>query len=197
MDRIGPTLSSLVPLHTNKADAMKKVSRSTVSRRQLDAIATQDPQAVIDSLTEKQKRFVEEFLKDLNGTQAVIRAGYNCTPDSARKMASQLRENPAVRIAIDALRKEREKNTDVTKDYVLRKIVRLIEKAEDAEQYQAALRGTELLGRHLSLFVDRTEISGPDGRAIEMEERVRKEVSEFNSSLAKLAAVKPAAISSK
>ena len=38
-------------------------------------------------LTEKQKRFVEEYLIDLNATQAAIRAGYS--PKTANEQGTQ------------------------------------------------------------------------------------------------------------
>ena len=43
-------------------------------------------------LTEKQKRFVEEYLIDLNATQAAIRAGYS--PKTAAEQGSQLLSKP-------------------------------------------------------------------------------------------------------
>jgi hypothetical protein len=49
-------------------------------------------------LTEKQRRFVEEFCVDFNATQAAIRAGYSA--ETARTIASRLRTQPAVAAAI-------------------------------------------------------------------------------------------------
>lgn len=42
------------------------------------------------SLTDKQERFIQEYLIDENGTQAAIRAGYSDHPDSARTEGSRL-----------------------------------------------------------------------------------------------------------
>jgi phage terminase small subunit len=49
-------------------------------------------------LTDKQRRFVEEFCSDFNATQAAIRAGYST--ETARATASRLRTHPAVAAAI-------------------------------------------------------------------------------------------------
>lgn len=96
-------------------------------------------------------------------------------------------ENQAVRIAIDGLRAERSKGTDVTKDFVLRGIQRTLRLAEEKDNLTALLRGYELLAKHLGMFVDRTEISGPDGEAIRMEQKIKEDVADFTSSIARLA----------
>lgn len=51
-------------------------------------------------LTRKQQRFVDEYLVDLNGTQAAIRAGYSA--DSARSIAHENLTKPDIAAAIDA-----------------------------------------------------------------------------------------------
>lgn len=51
-----------------------------------------------EGLNPQQERFVLEMVKDLNGTQAAIRAGYS--PASARQQASELLTNPAVKAAL-------------------------------------------------------------------------------------------------
>ena len=45
-----------------------------------------------DTLTPKQRRFVEEYLLDLNATQGAIRAGYS--PDTARSIGCKTLQNP-------------------------------------------------------------------------------------------------------
>ena len=96
-------------------------------------------------------------------------------------------ENPAVRIAIDALRAERNKSSDVTKDFVLRGIQKAIKLAEESGNLNALLRGHELLARHLGMFIERTEISGPDGEAIKYEEKIKEDVADFTRSIASIA----------
>jgi phage terminase small subunit len=53
----------------------------------------------VAGLTPKQRVFVEEYLVDLNGTQAAIRAGYST--DSARQIASENLSKPYIAEAID------------------------------------------------------------------------------------------------
>lgn len=174
-----------LPLHTNKAVALQKEKRSKVSQKSKKALESGDVQAVIDSLTGLQLRFCEEYLVDMKPTQAAIRAGY--APTYANRQAFQLMENPAIRLAIDSLRSERSKGTDVTKDYVLQQIMRTIRKAEEDGNHNAVLRGAELLAKHLGMFIDRTEISGPDGEAIQMEQKVNERAADFTSKLSRLA----------
>ena len=50
-------------------------------------------------LTDKQQRFVEEYLIDLNATQAAIRAGYS--PLSARQVGTENLSKPSIRACID------------------------------------------------------------------------------------------------
>jgi phage terminase small subunit len=71
----------------------------------------------------KVAKFVSEYLVDLNGTQAAIRAGY--APKSAHVTASKLLKKPKVKGALDAAIAERSKRTDVTADRVIQEIARL------------------------------------------------------------------------
>lgn len=74
-------------------------------------------------LTEKQKRFVEEYLIDLNATQAAIRAGYS--PLSARQVGTENLSKPSIRTCIDKEIAERSKRTGVNQDRVIRELARL------------------------------------------------------------------------
>lgn len=66
------------------------------------------------------QRFVAEYLVDLNGTQAAIRAGFS--PASARFEASRLLATDEVKQAIEAAMQERSERTDIRADDVLRRI---------------------------------------------------------------------------
>jgi phage terminase small subunit len=71
-------------------------------------------------LEPRQRRFVQEYLKDLNATQAYIRAGYR--KKTARTCAAQLLAKPNIQKAIQAALKKREKRTEITQDRVLREL---------------------------------------------------------------------------
>lgn len=74
-------------------------------------------------LTDKQAAFVEEYLCDLNQTQAAIRAGYS--PRSAAQIGDQLMDNPAVRNAVAKAKAARSKRTGVNADRVVRELARV------------------------------------------------------------------------
>lgn len=71
-------------------------------------------------LTAKQQAFVDEYLVDLNATQAAIRAGFS--EKAATKIASELLTKPLVRTAIDAAKVARAERVQVTSDEVLREL---------------------------------------------------------------------------
>ncbi|MCV0370497.1 terminase small subunit [Filomicrobium sp.] len=73
------------------------------------------------SLTEKQTRFVEEFLRDLNATQAAIRAGYSAK--TANQIGPKLLDSLHVRAAIDAAKALRSERTKIDADWVLQRLV--------------------------------------------------------------------------
>ena len=118
-------------------------------------------------LTPKQAAFVREYLIDLNGAQAAIRAGYSAK--SADRIAHELlKETPAVASAIQAAMDQRAEKTGLTAEKVLGNIERLAGKAEDMGDIGAALKGNELLGKHLKLFSDRIVIEDDSGLAERM-----------------------------
>jgi phage terminase small subunit len=71
-------------------------------------------------LTEKQKRFVSEYLKDLNATQAAIRAGYS--KKTAYSIGDENLKKPDVQKALKAAIDRRSERTQITQDMVLREL---------------------------------------------------------------------------
>lgn len=72
-------------------------------------------------LTDKQKRFVEEYLIDLNATQACIRAGYS--QKNAKQIGSELLDK--TRLQIDSAMAERSKRTGINQDRVIQELARI------------------------------------------------------------------------
>lgn len=100
-------------------------------------------------LTEKQKRFCEEYLIDLNGTQAAVRAGYS--EKSASRMAIELLNKTHVSNYLSELMKARSQRTGITADTVLEELKR-IALTETEITGKEKLKALELLGKHLGLF---------------------------------------------
>ena len=74
-------------------------------------------------LTEKQRRFVDEYLIDLNATQAAIRAGYSVK--TADKQGYQLLEKTRVAEAISEKMAERSRRTGVNQDRVVMELAKI------------------------------------------------------------------------
>jgi phage terminase small subunit len=74
-------------------------------------------------LNAKQKMFIEEYLLDMNASQAAIRAGYS--PRSAKVLGCKSLKNPEVQAAIAARLAERGKQLGVEQDQVLLEIARI------------------------------------------------------------------------
>jgi phage terminase small subunit len=77
-------------------------------------------------LSDKQELFAREYLKDLNATQAAIRAGYS--EKTARKIGSENLTKPDIQARIADLNKERMERLSIDADYVLRQAVKLHER---------------------------------------------------------------------
>lgn len=73
-------------------------------------------------LTAKQKRFSDEFLVDMNATQAYKRAGYSAKSDAiAGVEGHKLLKNPKIAAYIAERQKAREQRTEITQDMVLQR----------------------------------------------------------------------------
>lgn len=71
-------------------------------------------------LTAKQQRFCDEYLIDLNATQAAIRAGYS--KKTARAQGQRMLTNVDIKTHISELIRNREERTEITQDSVLREL---------------------------------------------------------------------------
>lgn len=74
-------------------------------------------------LTEKQARFVAEYLVDLNATQAAIRAGYSAK--TASSIAEENLRKPEIAAAVQEAMDARAARTTITQDRVLRELARI------------------------------------------------------------------------
>jgi phage terminase small subunit len=74
-------------------------------------------------LSPRQQRFVQEYLVDLNGSAAVVRAGY--AQSGCASQARRLLGNAQIAAAVSAARRQVEVRTEVTQDLVLRELARL------------------------------------------------------------------------
>mgnify|MGYP004504667871 FL=1 len=127
-------------------------------------------------LTAKQRRFCDEYLIDLNATQAAIRAGYS--EKNARNIASENLAKPNIKAYIDERMAEKESQLIATQDEVLKYLTSVLRgesqsteivvegvgdgcseartlKKEPSEKDR--LRAAELLGKRYGLYTDKVE----------------------------------------
>jgi len=128
------------------------------------------------ALTEKQKRFCDEYLIDLNATQAAIRAGYS--ERSARQIAERNMTKDDIQKYIKERMSEKEKQLIADQDEVLKYLTSVLrgestaqeiviegtgdgcseaKTVEKAPSEKERLKAAELLGKRYALFTDKVE----------------------------------------
>lgn len=123
------------------------------------------------ALTAKQQRFVDEYLIDLNGTQAAIRAGYS--KHTARFQASDLLTNPNITAAVKEAMDERSAKTAIDAAWVLTRLAAEVD-ADMADLYDEhggllPIEDWPLIWRTgLIVGVETEELreDGPDGKPV-------------------------------
>ena len=125
----------------------------------------------MSKLNVKQKMFCKEYLIDLNGTKAAIRAGYS--ERTARTMASKLLTKGNIQEYTQKLIDKRSKKVEVSIDNVLEDLLdtratclQYMVKTDDkgVESLDTAAvngrtKANELLGKYQKMFTDRVEVS--------------------------------------
>ena len=111
------------------------------------------------SLTPRQARFVKEYLVDLNGTQAAIRAGYSA--HTANKQSTRLLTNADIKAAVEAGAAKQHAQLDLTAQKVLTELlgVGYAEVATSNIKVGDKLRALELLAKHLGLLTEQVNVT--------------------------------------
>lgn len=143
-------------------------------------------------LTAKQARFVEEYLIDLNATQAAIRAGYSKT--TAYSIGHENLSKPEIIEAVTKAAEDRAARVKIDADYVLNQSVKLHERCmqeiapftdkkgnhihddEGRPLYvfnaSGAAKALDLIGKHVDIqaFRDRVTVDGHIGITIDQDD---------------------------
>lgn len=126
-------------------------------------------------LNERQQRFADEYLVDLNATQAAIRAGYS--GKTAGAQAARLLKNVNISAYIEEKMASKQEDTIASADEVMRYLTsvirgksishvlardelgaeRIVEKPPDEKE---RLKAAELMGRRHKLFTDKVKVDG-------------------------------------
>jgi phage terminase small subunit len=122
-------------------------------------------------MTPLQSAFVDEYLIDLNATQAAIRAGYSV--DTARQIGCENLAKPDIADAIAVAKAKRSEETGVTAVWVLTEAKSVYDEARKIGKLPDALKALEICGKHVDVqaFKERIEHTGKNGGPIQTEDR--------------------------
>jgi phage terminase small subunit len=101
-------------------------------------------------LPDKQIRFVSEFLVDLNGAQAAIRAGYS--KNSARQIATRLLSKVHIRALVQKKQKEAEERLQLTRDDIVRGLLKAAQEAKEEGSPMAMIAAYREVGKMLGYY---------------------------------------------
>ena len=116
----------------------------------------------MSDLNRRQARFVEEYLIDLNATQAAIRAGYS--NKTAYSQGQRLLKKVEVAAAIQAAQIEVSRRANIAVDDVVTGLLAEAEGREDSTP-SSRVAAWSHLGRHLGMFNDRLNLEASSGIA--------------------------------
>lgn len=122
------------------------------------------------NLTPKQQRFVEEYLIDLNATQAAIRAGYS--EKTAQEIGSENLSKPMVAKAIAEAQEKLSNKAQVTVEMVVQGLLNEAKDLSEGSTQSARVSAWAHLGKHLGMFKDKIEHTGANGGPINLSLKV-------------------------
>lgn len=143
-------------------------------------------------LNDRQQLFVAEYIKDLNATQAAIRAGYS--ENTAGSQGHDLLKKPEIAEAIELAMDERARAVGIDANWVLQQAVTLHRRCMQdvlpltdrkgnqiyddegnalfAFNAAGAAKALELVGKHVGVgaFDNKLTLQGPDGGPVQVQE---------------------------
>lgn len=123
-----------------------------------------------------------------NGMKAYELSDYQSTGNKTTVMKSvaEIMANEHVIAEIKHRNLIKQERSHLSAEYLVEKLMEIM-LAEQDRNPQAALRAIELAGKSIALWKERQEISGPDGEAIQHEQRIKESAADFTNKLESLA----------
>jgi len=117
-------------------------------------------------LTDKQQRFIEEYLVDCNAKQAAIRAGYS--PKSAKQTGSENLTKPDLKAEIDKKLEEKRQETGYSREKAEEQYEEIRKKAVEDSQFGPAVAAVRGKAKLYGYEITRHEHTGGSGGPIEL-----------------------------
>jgi phage terminase small subunit len=126
----------------------------------------------IKKFTPRQQRFIDEYLIDLNGTQAAIRAGYKA--NSANEQAAYLLAQPSIKSVVEARKVALSSKMQLSAEWVVDRLKEISSRCMAAEPVlnkegkpigqwrfdsMGANKALENIGKYLGMFTERVEVN--------------------------------------
>ena len=140
-------------------------------------------------LTPKMLSFIDAYFgaANFNALRAIELSDYNCkTKHSIHQTSAELMNHPLVKAEIDKRLAKREQKSEVKAEYLINKLIEIIDNLGESEKTADRLRAIELAGKAIALWKERQEVTGADGGAIQHEQHVKESVADFTSRISSL-----------
>lgn len=127
------------------------------------------------AMTAKMIKFVNEYLIDLNATQAAIRAGYS--EDTAGKIGSENLQKPEIKAFLERRQQEIADAAEISPEWVIQTLVSVVNRSMQAESVLIKLDGQwvdsgeykydsagankalELIGKHTGMWPNKLDLT--------------------------------------
>lgn len=108
----------------------------------------------------KHKQFADFYLSDptRNARQAYKKVYPKSKDNAADVSASVLLKNPKVKAYIEEINQRTTEQVELTREMVINQIIEDRKKANELKQIAVAMKGNELLGKHLGMFTDNVNV---------------------------------------
>jgi len=103
-------------------------------------------------------KFCDEYMIDMNGAAAYLRAGYNCSEETARANASRLLANANIKEEISKRQQKVQETTEFNAEWVLNELADNHRMAKQMGDINPSNKALELIGKHIGMFTEKVKM---------------------------------------
>ena len=129
------------------------------------------------TLTSKQEKFCQGIVSGLNQSDAYRAAysvGESTKPECVNQQAYELMQNLDISLRIEHLRRPIAERVGRTLEQHIERLMKLGEHGESLDKVESAIKAEELIGKVLGFYVNKTELTGKNGEALNI--KLTKEI---------------------